>query len=193
MTKSNTLYNIRIFKNEKLKLAHVAINLVNARTASLASRYGKMVWAIKSGNDVAFSTGHFNDGFLFMLANSNRDDWNEEIVLENLTREDAGVHKKELSENLVDAGYTINSMSSSGCSPHGDEIIPKYINRMMINPSTLTRKKFRAFCEKCTVGMNIDVKSFDMILNKCYKRIIYTKDDSMSKYDVWKEYQNIKN
>ena len=192
--KIENLYNIRIFKNDVAMLAHVAINLVNARTASLAGRHGKMTWVVRSDNNVALSSGHFHDGFMFMLANTNRKDWKEEIVYENLYLEKAREIKKSLSEELIETGYMINSNNATGCSPHGTEHLPNYVNRLVIDPNKTTMKKFKAFCEKCTNEMNLSKQKFSLIYREYYNKIFrLNSNDIVTRYDVWKAYKEISN
>lgn len=193
MSSENT-YTVRIFKNASLRLFHVAINFSDAKTANLKCRANKMSGANRSGNNSSKQNGDFTDGFHYMLANTTLSDWSEEILLENVDGESAKTLKDQLVDKFRAENWDTNYQTTLIPGRHRDasEIPPKWVDRITINPTNTDLKKFKSFCKKCVIGLDIPDQSFVSICNKYYRMLIDKNGSPVTRYDVWKAYHDLK-
>ena len=182
-------YTVRCFYNEKENLSYIAINFDDSTSATLAHSLGRAKYIERKGNDLPVSVGQINHGFNYMLLNTNFDDWKEEVVGSGFSKTEANKYKKMTMETLREKNVKIGNIKEASAASHQKgEGIPTYVNHLVIDPAKTDLKKFKNFCEKCSLGLDLVESVYNKIVKENYNRLIYT-NNPVTRYDVWKAFK----
>lgn len=180
----NKLYDVKVFRNDTAKLAHVLISIIsNRKNANLTNMVSKASYAKNKGNNLPKTSTSFTDSFNILLMNSKREDWTQETVKTDVGRDQAKFIKEKLVDEFIESGYIVSDKihifgGSSGAYSN------KYVNNMDINPNTTDLKKFKTICQKCSLGLDIKAESFNQNLKELYRLMMH---GGLTRYDVWKK------
>jgi hypothetical protein len=107
------LQQIIIYRNDRLKLAHVAVNNMFTNkgqknySASLNGVYNNAKYAIRGAANNPSTEHHFGSAFMTRLMNTGIDEWTETNRVENLTITTALRESRTLREQLEAEGYDV--------------------------------------------------------------------------------------
>ena len=185
------------FLNERDKLAHVAVYIEDATCWNLSGRYSKANYMARKGNDLKdVSSSCMTDSFNYMLLNTNKEDWKQIICEKDLELVRAQDLKLIYNKELMKSGFQITSTRRSGHDKNvrTNVVSPRWAsNKKYFNPHELNYNKFKRFCERCSVGLNIEYKTFIKNVNDFYKKIVYvSNNEKVSRYDVWFSFKELK-
>jgi hypothetical protein len=176
------LQQVIIYRNERLKLAHIAVNNMFTNkgqknySASLSSAHNHAKYAIRGAADNASTEHHFASAFTARLINTDISEWSETDRIENLNMNPALRLARELRETLESEGYDV-----TGCF-RGKSIRNtgvKGITNFIIKNATQSR--IFDIVTKLTVGID------DLNIPKTRKVIYmqYIKDQLQTRRQIW--------
>jgi len=172
------LQQIIIYRNERLKLAHIAVNNMFTKngqknySASLNSVYNTAKYAIRGAANNPSTEHHFASAFVTRLMNTKVLEWSETDRIENLKLSVALRLARELRETLESDGYDV-----TGCF-RGKSIRNtgvKGITNFIIKNAT--QRRIYEIVNKLTVGiegLNI-IKTRNIIYMRYIKEVLHTR------------------
>lgn len=176
------LQQVIIYRNERLKLAHVAVNNMYTKkgqknySASLNGAYNSAKYAVRGAASNPSTEYQFSSAFVTRLMNTGISEWTETDRIEDLKITAALRLARELRETLESEGYDV-----TGCF-RGKSIRNtgvKGITNFVIKNAT--QRRIFEIVTKLTVG--IEDLNVTKTQNVVYMR--YIKDVLRTRREIW--------
>jgi hypothetical protein len=176
------LQQVIIYRNERLKLAHIAVNNMFTNkgqknySASLSSAHNHAKYAIRGAADNASTEHHFASAFTARLINTDISEWSETDRIENLNMNPALRLARELRETLESEGYDVTGCFR-GKSIRNTGI--KGITNFIIKNATQGR--IFDIVTKLTVG----IEGLNVTKTRKVIYMQYIKDQLQTRRQIW--------
>lgn len=114
--KNLDLQQIIVYRNDDLKLAHVAVNNMYTNkgqknySASLTGAYNHAKYAMRGAADNPSTEHHFCSSFITRLMNTGLEGWKETQRIEDLSVSQALKIARQIREDLEDLGFDVTGL-----------------------------------------------------------------------------------
>ncbi len=181
-------YRVCSYQHEAQKLFHVGFFLMETPTGETNRNYQFSVLKskaqyIKKNPDTETANVNFSNSFMLFVLNTD-DNWEEKVLAENVSADEAIAVKKAKNEEMSALGYRVTGYIRVA-SRQADVPFGIYRSKKFTSDN-VTWPGFKKWCEKAIIGMNITPKDFMFVMRTAYGLIVdKDKLGEMARGQIW--------